>query len=541
MSRSCARKIACLLVVLPVCGFSAQEAQTDYGHATVQRILALANQGRPKGTQDQTNREVINLFKKIMQFVLANDKGLRMKRCDILADGSVNKARAQFLPTLAGTAKWEYAHNPSHTQPGDENNPDRFDKTNTNGGKVGLELGANLFRSGGSIAALKGATNARKAAFYDYKSDEGAAINEVFTTVLNAIEMMIVIKSNEATIAIYKELLHAALQQLKVGGVDKSEVAQAQRRLAKAEAYAAEHLKKFEGYIGDVERKTGLTRHDLLRVMPDFSAFMPKTLEEAQRLAERGNGHLLACHYKAMAGKAAIHAAQAGYGPTVDASLNFGGSMHSKKTDSKNTAEGSYEDGVQYKTHGGPEFGAGVTLKLPFDTTFTTTTEVKGARMNYIKGAINEAKIRSDLTAEVATLFANLAHAHAAVEAQKRHVEACMIIFQSALQEMTAGAKVYMQVLSAQSDLMDAQDKLVDAQKDLAVIQLALLAAMGELNPERFGIVAFEFDPDKNPYESPMSLEQKQKSKKQKTVQQAPKVVTVKNDVKPAQSKTAKA
>lgn len=520
----------------------------DHGQDVIKRILGLYNQTRPSGNEDSDETAAMARFVQAMKFVLENDKTLRMERCKILQSlGSIATAKGAFLPTLALNASVGYKHSPlevrgKNTEEAKKKDPNlsteeqkSWTKSCGSESSVALELSENLFSGGASLAKLKVATNANKAGYYQYKSTEGSVINDVFKIILEAIENLIMRQANDISVQIYREVVHIALQKLKVGEIDRSEVAQAEINLSKAESWAAEHRIKLEGLLGDVARKTGLTERDLLRLIPNFARFMPASAAEALKLAQKKNGNYLACHFDALAKKSAITAAQADYLPTLDVSCSAGGRKESKDSYRKDSSSGSYTKMSNTDTTGGADLSATLRFSWKFDTQGATRTAVKGAHHEYVRTTVAGSKVYSDLKSEIETDFANLKWCQDKVEAMQRHMKACEICFQATLQELSAGAKVYVQVLKALKDVMESYADLCKAKRILAETQLRIMMNTGNLCPETFHTTGFVFDPNfkETSYESPASRPQELPARKVAARQEKPQVVTVKAQAVP--------
>lgn len=510
------------------------EKDQDFS-GVIEAVVRIANGGKQVDKKNLTQDEKLSLFKKALQFVLANGKGLRAARCEILQKlGTEATARGEFLPAVSAEAGYEYHHEPQHKEQKFASGgakKDDYTKANTNSGSVGLKLNQNLFNGGKSVANLHSATNANKALYYQYKSKEGAAIEEVFLLLLNVIQHRILLQHNEANVKIHQEILRAELQKLQVGEVDRSEVALAESKLAKGQAKVAAIKIKLEDLEGDLLRKGGIRGEDVLLVMPEFGEFLPGTFAEVEKIANKENGDLLAGHYSAMAKKAAISAAKAGFLPRLDLDLGVSGSKSSADNYAKPSSSGSYTKTQTDEVWKGANFTAGVKLAWQFDTQGAVRTLTKGAHHDYVKTTVEGAQTRSDTMSALSTDFANLERCRDSVDANKRYVRACEVCFQGTLQELAVGAQVYTQVLKAQSDLLEAKEYLIAAQQRLAETQIRILKNMGRLGAGIFKINAFVFDPSNKmtSYESPESMPEA----KVKVQPNAAKPVPVKAKIRP--------
>ncbi|GHS93598.1 hypothetical protein AGMMS49949_06930 [Alphaproteobacteria bacterium] len=485
---------------------------TEAGMALIKRVLTLAsleNFGDSKtGSEEQAS---LALFFKALERTLATNKELKKERCDVLK--SLTKgdlARSEFLPDLSFetgiNGEWPYTHTIQKTkddsgkyssQPGNEvRNP-------TSTLSAGLVLKQNLFNGGVSLANRKATSHASKASFEAYKAKEDKAVFDIFILLLNVIHQRLSMKQQEGNVLIYKEFLNAALEKRKVGDIDRSEVALAESKLARAEAQLSAIKIKLEGYVGDLERWTGIKVNDLVLVFPDFAKYLPKDLGEIKNIAAKESHALLAGHYSALAAKASIKVAGREGLPHVDFDAGLRGS-HANK-DNLHKVGNEYKEfqeqeatvnGLYAKTDTDTTSASvGIRLVVPLDFRGAARANESSARHEYVKTTIEGAKTHGDLMSDLETAFYTLVEQKKAIEYQKRYVKANEISFQVAMQEWAVGAKVFTQALKAESDLVEAKGYLLTARRDYAETAIRILGIMGRLNGKTFGIATYDFNP----------------------------------------------
>lgn len=514
----------------------------SFGNNLIEKVVRTSKLGQAHDEKNIPQEIALKLFHLAIQKTLETNKDLRIKRCEVLqALGSQALARGEFLPDISTNIGYGLNTNRTSKTIKDKNdqrrpNQDTNEKNENGELSAALELRQNLFNGGGSIARIQQASNENKAKFEEYKVLEAEMIFRNFQVMLRIITDRILLHYHETNVAIHKEILKAELEKLKVGEVDRTEVALAESKLAKGEARLAEVKISLEGHAGDLERWTGIKADELSLLHPNFSKFLPQTLEELKKIAEKENNRLLAAHYGALAKKASIKRESSGFSPNIDLTLGATTSETLSRLYKKPANDHSFTKDNLTNTSNS-RLSVGVQLRVPFDIKGTVRTNVGGARHDYVKTTITGAKVHGDVMASIETDFANLKEYAAIVEAFKRHVKACEIGFQGNLQELAVGAKVYTQVLKAQSDLLDAQEYLIKAKQQYAEASLRLLQNIGRLTAKTFGVEAFNFDPS-NPdtaHESP--LPQKPLPQKKKLLSRKEKPVPVKAIIKPAPKK----
>ena len=85
--------------------------------------------------------------------------------------------------------------------------------------------------------------------------------------------------------------------------------------------------------------------------------------------------------------------------------------------------------------------------------------------------------------------------AKANIENFKKQVQASEVSLDGTKQEMEVGSKILLDVLNAQSELLNAQLQLVKAEKDYFLGGYRLMAAMGQLNGKYLKLNLEQFNP----------------------------------------------
>lgn len=455
--------------------------------------LMQATKAGPSGTISEP--EVMRLFADTYQNVLENNKDIRQKREEVMAALGANAiARAEFLPDVSLQGAYNFRENFEKNAPrdGERSTIGTKAKEDDSGFAANLEVRQNLFNGFRSVANYKAAINENKAKYEDYKAFEGDVVAKVFTELMEIITQSILLQANETNVAMHRELLKAAIEKMKVGDVDRSEVAYAESKCAASEAKLKAVRIKLDIGLSNFELWTGIHLKNTVLTHPSFAKFLPQTLEELKRMAAQHSHRILAGHYQAIAKKAAIKKAEAGFSPSLD--LTFSGGLEDKTKKHYNHPDYDYKK-VGENDHSFMNYAVGVRLVVPLDIKGVNRTAIGGAHHEYTKTQIGGAQAYDSVMSDVETDFYQLKNENAIIEAYKRKVKACEIALQGVLQELAVGAKVYIQTLKAQSDLLDARGELAEAYKARANTEMRLLKSIGLLNNVTLGCKGFAFDP----------------------------------------------
>jgi outer membrane protein len=477
----------------------APEASFDNAANQLVEAVLTASQRAALKNGDELEQEIKRICRKIVSEAIEKSKDLRALRCDVLKGlGAGKNARGEYLPDLKLVGSLNAHHEMDERTTYTDGKPGEGPKSShgaTNQTRPGMSVNLEqvLFNGGASMAAVRQTNYEAKAAYANYKAKEGTAVEQMLKLAFDIIMHRLVLRYSEITTTVYKEILKSELEKLNAGEVDRSEVALTEARVAKSEAKLSEIRSRLEGLEGDLLRFTGINSNDLPLVFPDLIKLIPNTIEEVKDIAAKENSQLLAGHFAVLASKAAIRRTKAGYAPVVKLNAETGlARKYSRLTERPANSPSTSVPTERLDNAGSASIGLSITL--PIDIKGTVSTGVGGARQEFIKNRINADKAHGDLMSEIETYWGNLKHRKDAVDANKRHVKACMIQLQASLQELAVGAKVYTQVLKAQSDVLDAQEAYVQAEETYVLGVLHLLMMMGRLNSKAFDADALEFN-----------------------------------------------
>ncbi|MDR1208141.1 MAG: TolC family protein [Holosporales bacterium] len=518
-------------------------AEASFDNAANQLVEAVltASQRAALKNGNELEQEMKKICRKIVSEAIEKSKELRALRCDVLKGlGAGKNARGEFLPDLRLTGSWN-AHHEAYGREEDANGKrdstvkTEHSDTSRTGPGLTVNLEHVLFNGGASVAAVRQTNYEAKAAYANYKAKEGAAIEQMLKLAFDIIMYRLILRYSEITTTVYKEILKSELEKLNAGEVDRSEVALTEARVAKSEAKLSEIRSRLEGLEGDLLRFTGINSNDLPLVFPDLVKLLPNTIEAVKDIASKENSQLLAGHFAILASKAAINRTKAGYAPVIRLTADTGLSKRYTSSANRSNNDSKYGSPRENRDSVGSA-SIGLSVTLPIDIKGSVSTGLGGARQEFVKNRINADKAHGDLMSEIETYWGNLKNRKDAVDANKRHVKACMIQLQASLQELAVGAKVYTQVLKAQSDVLDAQEAYVQAEETYVLGVLHLLMMMGRLNPQAFGAEALDFNEQtsatyKDLEYTPTDKDEKNDAKKDEQTKQNPEsVVYVKDD-----------
>ncbi len=279
------------------------------------------------------------------------------------------------------------------------------------------------------------------------------------------------VEINRTSVNVISEQLRAAQDRFEVGQITRTDVALAEARLAAARAALA----AAEGDL-DVARAAYKAEigheSDGRTALPAPPAF-PRTLAEAQSIAQRLHPAVLQSQHQAKVADLQLELARAGRLPTLGLNLR-----------AQEDDDGS-DTGV-------------ATLQLD-QPLFTGGRIASGER----KAMAGRDSARAGLTRTVVRVTQSVANAWSGIEVARAQIGAIDLQIQAAQsaydgtrEEAELGARTTLEVLDAERELLQAKSDRTSAEANLQVAFYSLLASMGLLTAENLKLGVPIYDPE---------------------------------------------
>ncbi|WP_299842190.1 TolC family outer membrane protein [uncultured Roseovarius sp.] len=271
------------------------------------------------------------------------------------------------------------------------------------------------------------------------------------------------------------EELRAAKDRFEVGEVTRTDVAQAEARLANARSGLAlaqgdltQAVEEFRAAIG---RRPGNL------IPPSRLPRLSGDVEAAKGVAVRRHPDMLQAQHNVAVADLNIAVAKAATRPTVNlaARLNAGEEIGGSNYSRNGTV------GVEIS---GPIYQGG---------RLSAATRQAMAQRDAQRGALHE--VRHTVKQNVGNAYANLRAAQAAAIAGEEGVRAATVAFRGVREEAKLGARTTLDVLDTEQELLDARANLISAQVDVYIAAYGVLAATGELTAKDLNLGVKTYDP----------------------------------------------
>ena len=404
-----------------------------------------------------------------------NNPLLNSQRAALRAvDEGVPQALAGYRPRVTGSWDSDYQHYESNTLAGGV-----FTKTNSNisprGGNIGLvqtvyngQRTGNLTRQAES-AVLAGRETLRNA--------EQTALLDAATQYMNVLRDTAILDLQRRNVQVLQEQLKQTRDRFNVGEVTRTDVAQAESRVAGAQSQVLAAEATLKASQAAYRRVVGIEPVNLRAGMP-VDRLSPNSLEAAIDMGRAQHPTVTSAQYTVDGALYAAKAAEGALYPTVTLEANV-----QKRWD---LAPGSFDQTT----------ATGLTrLTVPLYQGGAEYSIIRQAKETLGQRRI-ELDVQRDIArANVVQTWSQLQATKAQIIAAQAQVTATEVALNGVREEARVGQRTTLDVLNAQQDLVNARVALVTAQRDRVVASYTLLAAVGRLGPQVLTLATEDYDP----------------------------------------------
>jgi len=404
-----------------------------------------------------------------------NNPTLNAQRAALRAtDETVPQALANYRPRVTGSVDSGYQHFESISTSGGQ-----FTKTNTNisprGGTVGLVQPVfNGMRSGNLTRQAEASVLAGRETL---RNAEQVALLDAATAYMNVLRDVAILDLQRRNVQVLQEQLKQARDRFNVGEVTRTDVAQAEARLAASQSQVLAAEANLKSSQATYRRVIGAEPVNLRPGMP-VDRLSPRSLEASIDLGRTVHPTVAAAQYTVDAAQFAVKSAEGSLYPTV-------------------TLEGA----VVRRWDVQP----GVTDQLTGTVLGRVAVPIYQGGSEYSiirqqKETLGQRRIELDVQrdlvrATVVQAWSQLEATKAQIIAAQAQVTATEVALNGVREEARVGQRTTLDVLNAQQELVNARVSLVTAQRDRVVASFTLLSAVGRLAPETLKLPTEAYDP----------------------------------------------
>jgi outer membrane protein len=299
------------------------------------------------------------------------------------------------------------------------------------------------------------------------------------TAYMNLLRDTAILDLQRRNVEVLQEQLRQTRDRFNVGEVTRTDVAQAESRLAAGRSQVLTAEANYKSSQATYRQVIGVNPGKLAPGSP-VDRFSPPTLSSAVAVGTATHPSVTSAEYNVDVAEQAVKVAEGALLPTLSVTGNF--TKNYEVPGSLNTIEG-YQASV---------LG---TLSVPIYQGGAEYSLIRQAKETLGQKRLDLDTARDSVRQTVVQSWGQLDAAKANIDATQAQVQAAEIALDGVRQEARVGQRTTLDVLNAQQELVNARVSLVTAQRDRVVASYTLLAAVGRLSPRVLGLHVPTYSP----------------------------------------------
>jgi outer membrane protein len=386
-------------------------------------------------------------------------------------DESVTQALSNWHPDISMTLDLGYESSVNTNSSGTLKNQTRQQQS------WGIDIKQPLYRGGRTIASTSKAENSIQAQRAQLLATEQTILLSVVSSFMNVFRDEAVLNLNLNNEQVLKRQLEATRDRFEVGEITRTDVHQAEARLAKTTAERIKSEGDLESTRADYRNVVGEASPTNLKV-PKISFTLPASKKEAIELAAVRSPAVKSAEFDRLA---AIDSANAVWGellPEIELTAGW-----------KNAWEGSAEQGHITTAD------IGIGINIPIYQQGTVYSKLRAARQTASKLTFVIDEKRRAAVAGASRAWDSLTTAQAQVTSFNAQITANIVALEGVQRETFVGSRTVLDVLDAEQELLDSRVSHVRAERDQVVAVYELMSAIGQMTALDLELPVTLYDP----------------------------------------------
>ena len=336
-----------------------------------------------------------------------------------------------------------------------------------------------LYTGGQTQAAIGSAENSVLAGRATLSGVEQTVLLDAVRAYVNVFREQAVLELRINNEQVLKRQLEATSDRFQVGEITRTDVHQAEARLARATADRIQAEGDLVSSRATFQNVIGLAPENLSR--PTMAPNLPGSAEESIQLAVEQNPNVVAAEFDERASQDDIRGVRGELLPSLDLTGSASRSLNS-------SSEGTRND----------SFSAVVTLSVPLYQSGSVYSRLRAARQTASQRRREIATARRNATETAARAWETLQTSRARIDSFQAQITASEVALEGVQREAAVGSRTVLDVLDAEQELLDAKVNIVTAQRDETVAIFELKSAIGELTAAHLSLPVETYDSTKH-------------------------------------------
>jgi outer membrane protein len=412
-----------------------------------------------------------------------NNPSLNAQRASLRAtDENVPQALSGYRPKLSvtGTGGYNYSSTQSHSLnqsvfPNTVTYSDIADNFGSRG--IGASATQTLYNGFQTANRTRQAESQVMGARETLRVTEQQVLLDAATAYMNLLRDGAILDLNRSNVEVLTEQLKQTRDRFNVGEVTRTDVAQAESRLAAGRSALLGAQSNYVTSQANYRRVIGVDPGKLAPGTP-VDRFSPPNLPAAISAGQIQSPSVLASMYGVDIAALAVKISEGALYPNLAL-----------------TASVSKNYDPLYNVNKQTEASVIGSLTIPIYQGGSEYSAIRQSKETLGQQRLNLDVNRDQARATVVQSWGQLDAAKAQIEATTAQVNAAEIALNGVREEARVGQRTTLDVLNAQQELVNARVALVTAQHDRVVASYTVLAAVGGLSMQRLGLNVLIYDP----------------------------------------------
>ena len=342
---------------------------------------------------------------------------------------------------------------------------------------VGLTVDQNLFEGWRTQNSVRAADSGVLSARETLRNVEQQVLFDGAQAYMDVLRDTAVVDLRRNNIDGLEEQLRQTRDRFEVGEVTRTDVAQAEARLAQAQSDYSGAEGNLRASIGVFRRVIGIEPKRLAPAKP-VERMLPKSIGAAIGSSQSEHPRVLAALHNVDTALLQVKIVEGELYPTIGVR-----GTASRRWD----FQGSNQDLTSASVVG--------TLTIPIYEGGEVYARVRQAKEQLGQARLQAEIERDAVRSHVVTAWSVLEAARERIAASQAQIEANTVALNGVREEAKVGQRTTLDVLNAQQELLSSRVALVTAQRDRVVASYGLVAAMGNLTSRALGLKVQAYSP----------------------------------------------
>jgi len=353
---------------------------------------------------------------------------------------------------------------------------------------AGVTINQNLFNGFRTRNSVRGAESGVLSSRETLRSTEQDTLFDAATVYMDVLRDTALLNLERNNVEVLEEQLRQTQDRFNVGEVTRTDVAQAEAALARAQARVSQAEANLRASIGFYRQVVGVEPRSLAPGRP-LDRLVPRSIEAALRLGQEEHPALKAALHAVDVAELQVRVTEGELYPTLD--VRGSANRRSNRT----LAAAGFPAGGAPDNSDTLQASVAAELVVPIYEGGQVYSRVRQAKETAGQRRLEADSIRDQVRADVVFRWGQYEAARAQIVAGQAEVEAAETALAGVREEARVGQRTTLDVLNAQQTLLNARVNLITAQRDRVVASYAVVRATGRLNSRYLALRVQHYSP----------------------------------------------